>query len=127
MSGQRGRPPQLRDRYDQTKSALDKLDKRGLVWHRGRSGVHHLVEPLNVPHERVYRLLEKAGLPTDRTALLEREQIAQAAKTTDQRSTSALIDQWKQAGILTPAGGKRFKLGASFLAYVDQRARSQPE
>jgi ATP-dependent DNA helicase RecG len=123
---------QLGESFDQVKAALASLEKRSLVWHPRRSRSYHLVEPLNVPHERVYRLLEKAGIPTDRSAILEREHIAQLAKTDDQRSTSALIDQWKQAGILTPAGSKRWKLGASFLAYVDQRSavgssRSEPE
>lgn len=122
---------QLNESFNQVKAALASLEKRGLVWHPRRSRSYHLVEPLNVAHERVHRLLDKAGISPDRSTTLDRDQIAQAAKTDDQRSTSALIDQWKQAGILSPAGAKRWKLGASFLAYVDQRSAaggpSQPE
>src|SRR5690606_35293179 len=113
---------QLGESFDQVKAALASLEKRGLVWHRRQSRSYHVVEPLNVAHERVYRLLDKAKVPIDRTTLLTREQLAKLAKTSDQQTTSALIDQWKQAGILTPVKGKRWKLGASFLAYIDQRS-----
>jgi len=113
---------QLDESFGQAKAALTSLEARGLVWHPPRSRSYHLVEPLNVPHERVYRLLEDSRISVDGSTVLDREQIARMARTVDQRSTSAVIDQWKQAGILVPAGGERFKLGPSFLAYVGQRS-----
>jgi ATP-dependent DNA helicase RecG len=113
---------QLGESFDQVKAALVRLEKRNLVWHPAKSRSYQLVEPLNVPHERVYRLLENAGVALDGKATLDREQIARIARTSDPQTTSALIDQWKQAGILTPAGSKRWKLGASLLAYVAQRS-----
>lgn len=84
-----------------------------------------MVDPFNVPHERVYRALAAVGIEPSRALVLGREEIARATKTTDEKTVSAIIDQWKQAGVLAPAGSKRWKLGESFLAYVEQRVRDE--
>lgn len=114
---------QLGEAFDQVKTALARLEERSLVWHSRGSRTYRLVEPLNVPHERVYRALDRAHIAIDRSAVLERDEIARAAGTRDQQTTSAVIDQWKQVGVLAPAGSKRYKLGESFLAYAEQRAK----
>src|SRR5690606_13741730 len=108
--------------FDHTKDALARLERRHLVWHRPKSRTYHLVEPLNVPHERVVRLLERSGVDIGPATILDREQISAMTKTPDQRAISALIDSWKQAGILSPTGSKRWRLGQSLLAYFTQRS-----
>jgi ATP-dependent DNA helicase RecG len=112
---------QLGESFDQVKAALARLEQRDLVWHPKRSRSYQLVEALNVPHERVYRLLVEAGIEPAASVVLSRDEVARVAGSNDQQMISALIDQWKQAGILAPAGAKRFKLGPSFLAYLAQR------
>lgn len=112
---------QLGESFDQVKAALARLEQRDLVWHPKRSRSYQLVEALNVPHERVYRLLVEAGIEPAPSVVLSRDEVARVARSTDQQTISALIDQWKQAGILAPAGAKRFKLGPSFLTYLAQR------
>jgi ATP-dependent DNA helicase RecG len=113
---------QLGESFDQVKAALTRLEQRCLVWHPKRSRSYQLVEALNVPHERVYRLFVEAGIEPASGVVLSRDEVARVAGSNDQQTTSTLIDQWKQAGILAPAGAKRFKLGPSFLAYLAQRS-----
>jgi ATP-dependent DNA helicase RecG len=112
---------QLGSSFDEVKAALTRLEERGMVWHRPKSRTYQVVEPLNVPHERVFRILTRAGQTLDASTTFDREQIAAFVQSQDQSTTTALLDQWKQAGILAPAGSKRFKLGPSFLAYVAAR------
>jgi ATP-dependent DNA helicase RecG len=116
---------QLDESFDQVKGALAALERRNLVWHPKQTRSYRLVEPLNVPHERVYTMLMAAGIEPGRTLSLGRDDIARATKATDQQTVSAVIDQWKQAGVLAPAGSKQWKLGESFLAYVAQRSRDE--
>lgn len=113
----------LSENFDHVKKLLTSLEKRGLVWHKNRSRSYRVVEPLNVPHERVFRIFEAARIEPNSASVLSREQIAQAARSRDEQTTSTLIEQWKQAGILTPAGRKQWKLGPSFLAYLNHRCR----
>lgn len=116
---------QLGESFDKVKRVLAQLEKRHLVWHPKQSRSYRLVEPLNVPHERVYGMLLAAGIEPSRALVLGRVDIGRAAKATDEKATSAVIDQWKQAGVLAPAGPKQWKLGESFLAYLDQRSRDE--
>jgi predicted HTH transcriptional regulator len=112
---------QLSEPFDTVKAALVGLERLGLVWHPKGARTYHVVEAFNVLHERVYRVLERAELEMSRATSIERETIAAAIESQSQQTTSAVIDQWKQAGVLTPAGRRRYKLGESFLAYVAQR------
>ena len=106
--------------FDRVKDALVALERRGLVWHRPKSRTFRLVEPLNVPHERALKALEAASIPLSRTATLTLDDLAPLVS--DPRAAKELIERWRQAGILTPAGAKQWRLGPSFLAYLDQRA-----
>jgi ATP-dependent DNA helicase RecG len=115
----------LDESFDQVKGALAQLERRHLVWHPKQSRSYRLVDPFNVPHERVYRALTAIGIEPSRALILGREDIARATRTTDEKTISAIIDQWKQAGVLAPAGSRRWKLGESLLAYVEQRLRDE--
>jgi ATP-dependent DNA helicase RecG len=119
----------LDESFDQVKAALGQLERRHLVWHPKQSRSYRLVEPLNVPHERVYQAMVRTLVPTgvrlDRGLVLGRSEIGRLGQTTDEKTISAIIDQWKQAGVLAPSGAKQWKLGESFLAYVDQRSRDE--
>jgi len=115
---------QLNESFNEVKAALAGLEKRHLVWHAKRSRSYRVVEPLNVLHERVFRALERAGTQIDRELILTRDDIARVTKTPDEQTRSAVIDQWKQAGVLAPAGSQRWRLGESFLAYLDHRSRA---
>ncbi|MEX1362366.1 MAG: ATP-binding protein [Nannocystaceae bacterium] len=112
---------QLDESFDQVKAALAGLERRHMVWHPKKSRSYQLVEPLNVPHERVYRALCAAKLRPSGTLMLDRKDIARISRSEDEHTTSALIDQWKQAGVIAPAGKQRWRLGSSFLEYLSRR------
>ncbi|MBI2894214.1 MAG: putative DNA binding domain-containing protein [Deltaproteobacteria bacterium] len=111
----------LGESYDQTKSSLASLDAKGLVWHAHKSRTYRLVEPLKVPLERAYRLLERAGLPPDGGVRLSRSDLASLAGNADARGLDALLDRFRESGVLTPAGKGRWRFGASILEYLRDR------
>lgn len=112
----------LGESFDDVERVLSRLERRHLVWHPKRSRSYRLVAPLNVLHERALRALEHAKLRPSREIVLGRQDIARAARATDEEHTSEIIGQWKQAGVLRPAGSKTWRLGDSFLTYLEQRA-----
>lgn len=110
--------------YDQTKERLASLDAKGLVWHAHKSRTYRLVEPLQVPLERAYRLLtlaELAGLKPGASPLFEKADLARIAGNTDPRTVASLVDRFRESGVLTPAGRGRWRLGSSILEYMRRR------
>jgi hypothetical protein len=96
------------------------------VWHAPKSRTYHLVEPLNVPHERALAALVSAGIDDvmgrrAADAVISLGALQRIAQTEEPRIALDLATRWKQSGILTPAGQKQWKLGPSFLEYMAQR------
>jgi ATP-dependent DNA helicase RecG len=111
--------------YDETKRALQRLARKHLVWHAPKSRTYHLVEPLNVPHERALTALVAAGIDVTgeraADAVISLEALQRIAQTEEPSVALDLATRWKQSGILTPAGKKQWKLGPSFLEYLARR------
>lgn len=114
----------LGEPFDRVKAALAELERSGLVWHRPKSRSFRLVEPLNVPHERALQALGAARTLSHATTL-NLDDLTPLVS--DPRAARDLIERWRQAGILTPVGTKQWRLGPSFLAYLDQRAPTASE
>lgn len=109
----------LGESYDETKARLTELERKHMVWHQRGTRTFNLVEPLNVPHEQFLR-----RIGPDRSTPEQRfdwADLATLAQTTDRTTLSALLEQWKIAGILIPAGKGQWRLGASFTSYLQQR------
>lgn len=112
----------LGEGFDDTKRHLERLERLGLLWRRKGHRTFHVVQPANVPHERALRRLRRhAGSPGSGTRL-DRDGLRQVFEAPDERSFESNLAQWQQAGILQPAGRGRWRLGSSFLEYLEQRA-----
>jgi ATP-dependent DNA helicase RecG len=112
--------------YDETNRALQRLARKHMVWRAPKTRTYHLVEPLNVPHEEALAMFDGAGVNvTGKGAaerLIELDELEDIAEIQiPSRRGLDLVTRWKQSGILTPAGKKQWKLGASFLEYLARR------
>jgi hypothetical protein len=112
----------LGEPFDKTKPKLVELERKGLVWHAPKSRNYHLVEPLVVPHERAYRLLTGAHVRLAADTSLDMPTLQRIVRAPDEQRARLAVDRWRESGILAPAGKGQWKLGQSFLAYVDTRA-----
>ncbi len=112
----------LDESHDQTKDALTRLESKGLVWHAAKSRTYHLVEPLQVIHERAYRLFAGHGLDLRPGVELDRSKLEMIANQPDGKSFETWLDRLKESGILLPAGRDRYRLGQSLLEYAKKRA-----
>lgn len=112
----------LGEAFDRTKDHLVALEAKGLVWHASRSRTYHIVQPLNVVHERFFQRIQKSlDLKSPSTITLELPQLQTLLASGDPRTTITAIERLKESNILAPAGSKRWRLGPSFLTYVRER------
>lgn len=108
--------------YDATKEVLVGLERKRLVRQaKPKSRTYVLVEPLNVPHERAYKLLERAKIRPTRQTAVSRDDLSRLARV-DDTSLDTMLTQWKELGVLRPAGRKKWRFGESFLEYVRGRS-----
>jgi len=112
----------LSESFDATKRALTTLEERGIVWHAPKSRTYHLVQPLNVLHERFFRLLEEAGGTIDPHTLITLPDLQVLLKHPDARTTLEAAARLRDSGILEPDGSKRWRLGPSFREYLARRS-----
>lgn len=106
--------------FDQARGALVRLERRGIVWHGKRSRSYRIVEPLNVPHELAYRALTLSK-PITSDAVITLDDLQAMTSLSDIRTLLALVDRWKESGILTPTGPKEWRFGESILEYARRR------
>jgi ATP-dependent DNA helicase RecG len=109
--------------YDRAKDALSRLERKHIVWHQRGRRTYHLVSPLSVPHEAAWSRFASHGIPASPDAVVVRSAMETLFGTDDLQTIKAATEEWKQAGILVPAGSGKFKLGPSFLKYAADRRR----
>lgn len=112
----------LGEAFDKTKQRLVALEDKGIVWHGNKSRTYHLVQPLNVAHERFYQRIHRTlDLTAPAAVSLTLPEVQHILDLPDLRSATSSVERLKESNILIPAGQRRWKLGASFIAYLDQR------
>lgn len=110
---------QLGESFDVTSDALAKLEELGIVWHKAKTRVYHLVQPLSVPHERLFRRIAASSSgDLERTYTIEElSLLLQVPGLGVKRS----LDRFKDSGIIESDEQGRWRFGPSLREYIAQR------